>query len=115
MYLSLIGNVHRDKGDEARSLGKFTMCETGRVRLLKRGKLYLQPGRILYMANGEFFYLLAHGRLEEEVKTRDCDSRLLASAFYFEQERLANNMSFCCCVPIVALAMATVNGTLLFT
>lgn len=44
----------RDKGDEARSLGKFTMCETGRVRLLKRGKLYLQP-RILYMAaNGVF-------------------------------------------------------------
>lgn len=111
MYLSLIGNVHRDKGDEARSLGKFTMCETGRVRLLKRGKLYLQPCRIFYLANGEFFYLFGAWL----VKTRDCDSRLLAPAFYFDQERLANNMSFCCRVPIVALAMATVNGTLLFT
>lgn len=112
--LSLIGNVHRDKGDEARSLGKFTMCETGRVRLLKRGKLYLQPCRILSMAANGIFYLLAHGWLEE-VKTRDCDSRLLASAFCFDQERLANNMSFCCRVPIVVLAMATLDGTLLFT
>lgn len=110
VYLSLIGNVHRDKGDEARSLGKFTMCETGRVRLLKRGKLYLQPCRIKWGV----FYLLAHGR-EEEVKTRHCDSRLLAPVFCLDQERLANNMSFCCRVPIVVLAMATVNGTLLFT
>lgn len=88
------------------------MCETGRVRLLKRGKLYLQPCRILYMANvGSFFIFWRM----EEVKTRDCDSRLLTPAFCFDQERLANNMSFCCRVPIVVLAMATVNGTLLFT
>lgn len=66
----------RDKGDEARSLGKFTMCETGRVRLLKRGKLYLQPCRIKWGVFLSFGAWL--------VKTRDCDSRLLTPAFCFD-------------------------------
>lgn len=114
MYLSLIGNVHRDKGDEARSLGKFTMCETGRVRLLKRGKLYLQP-RILYMAANGIFYLLAHGVVGGGGKDTGLGFSLARFSLLFDQERLANNMSFCCRVPIVVLAMATLDGTLLFT